>query len=705
MSSRRQLKFQPLSTVIAPAFWMVLGRRKLEHLRLDDEEIPIWGWYMAGSPRLHITEECLGAEDELGREWPPHEHDDELVEKKEEKKGHRATLRVQASLTRTRLRGTLKLFNTMEQFREQLEYRQSFADSLRPIIVQALGSSSKDEYEMACRFRMLAFADLKKHHYYYHCLYPALALPLHYTHAEEVVARASLESTMTPEMAVEQEKDVQTASSPPSLVDPTDCDEMGVLGWPLRMFLLRRSLQGDTGSSDNVIICVRGDRRAIRLWIVSPFEDAESASSSSLQERMAVLSTVPVTGWERNEQGQVAPRSVNLSPLLDPQVLAREAADLNLKLIRWRLLPELNLETHASARILLLGAGTLGCNLVRLLLAWGFRHLTLVDSGQVSLSNPPRQSLFSLNDVGSSKAEAAARKASAEIDPAARIKGHHLAIPMPGHRIIEEEATRRDIERIWSLVREHDVLLLLTDSRESRWLPTVLGALEGRLVLTVALGFDSYVVMRHGMGDNQLSCYFCADARGPADTLSGRTLDQQCTVTRPGVAYLAAGVAVELLASLLQHKRGGAAPVLSSASPVEELPKGAASLLGVTPHQQRGYIGHLSGLQLAGEAYRYCTACSPHLLEAVRQGGVDFIMEILQDPGRLPRIARGPREDHAEIGAGDPYRWLETERRDDPDGDGDEGSVLEFCLTEYESGSESELGSKTKGDLEGSACP
>ena len=48
--------------------------------------------------------------------------------------------------------------------------------------------------------------------------------------------------------------------------------------------------------------------------------------------------------------------------------LADQAVDLNLKLMRWRILPALDLEKVANTRCLLLGAGTLGCYVARTLM-------------------------------------------------------------------------------------------------------------------------------------------------------------------------------------------------------------------------------------------------------------------------------------------------------------------------------------------------
>ena len=155
-----------------------------------------------------------------------------------------------------------------------------------------------------------------------------------------------------------------------------------------------------------------------------------------------------------------------------------------------------------------------------------------------------------------------------------------MTIPMPGHGYAKggkgEIEARQSIATLEALIDEHDVIFLGTDTRESRWLPTCICAAKDKMCINVALGFDNFLVMRHGSWEsktdttdseqkdnqdatssnkNRLGCYFCADIVAPKDSLTGRTLDQQCTVTRPGLAPIAAGLAAELCIALWTHPR------------------------------------------------------------------------------------------------------------------------------------------------------
>ncbi|XP_055592272.1 ubiquitin-like modifier-activating enzyme atg7 [Uranotaenia lowii] len=358
-------------------------------------------------------------------------------------------------------------------------------------------------------------------------------------------------------------------------------------------------------------------------------------------------------GWETNDHGKFAPRLADMSKVLDPMVLAEKSISLNLTLMKWRLLPDLDLDVISKTKYLLLGAGTLGCGVARSLLAWGAHHITFVDYGNVSLSNPVRQTLFLYEDAvngGKPKATTAAERLK-QIHPCVVSSGHCFKIPMPGHTVGDSQVgeTLDALNNLKELIQEHDVIFLLMDSRESRWLPTMLTNYYGKMTINSALGFDSFLVMRHGsrtkmasvesneiegfkevQGSN-LGCYFCNDVVAPGNSMKDRTLDQQCTVTRPAVSNMASSLAVEMTIALLQHNQRDSVSAyyrINNSTDIHNnsIPEG---ILGMIPHSIRGNISTYEYLITASTKFSECIACSKHVLDKYEAGGNDFILSVL----------------------------------------------------------------------------
>ncbi|SCU79424.1 LADA_0B00562g1_1 [Lachancea dasiensis] len=360
------------------------------------------------------------------------------------------------------------------------------------------------------------------------------------------------------------------------------------------------------------LVLVRSDAQS-SFWIDVALRSDSSTKSAALK----------VTGWERNSQNKLTPRATDLSSLIDPLQLADQSLDLNLKLMKWRIAPQIELEVIKNTKVLILGAGTLGCYVSRVLLAWGVRQITFVDNGTVSYSNPVRQPLFNFDSCGKPKAAAAA-EALSQIFPLVKSTGIELQVPMIGHPVTNEAKEKQDFDKLVELVQAHDVIFLLMDSRETRWLPSVLGCAENKIVINAALGFDSYLVMRHGsyMADEEearLGCYFCQDVVAPSDSLTDRTLDQMCTVTRPGVALMAASQSVELLISILQN------PTFNTNS------TDVKTVLGDFPHQIRGFLNEFKTLQLQSPAFKHCSACSPSVIEQYKKRGWSLVKDALNN--------------------------------------------------------------------------
>jgi adenylyltransferase/sulfurtransferase len=77
--------------------------------------------------------------------------------------------------------------------------------------------------------------------------------------------------------------------------------------------------------------------------------------------------------------------------------------------IQLREIGETGQQKLSSSKVLVIGAGGLGCALLQNLVSCGVGHITIVDSDVVEYHNLHRQTLFAPFDVGKSKAEIAAR--------------------------------------------------------------------------------------------------------------------------------------------------------------------------------------------------------------------------------------------------------------------------------------------------------
>ena len=86
----------------------------------------------------------------------------------------------------------------------------------------------------------------------------------------------------------------------------------------------------------------------------------------------------------------------------------------------------------AQKRVIVVGAGGLGCTLLPLLVGSGVGHLVICDNDVVSLSNLPRQTLYTVSQIGHSKAQLAAEHLRAS-NPDCDIKVYT-------ERLVEENA-------------------------------------------------------------------------------------------------------------------------------------------------------------------------------------------------------------------------------------------------------------------------
>ncbi|KAJ4206606.1 Autophagy protein 7 [Fusarium falciforme] len=660
----KPLQFATFTSEIELPFYSALFGSKLDHDKLDDSARSVLGLY---EPRLEDPEsscrmQILGNALTSGRTNAP-----------------------SPPLGTMRAEGIIRNVNTLEDFKN-MDKSAMIKTAGRQVWDAIKDGSIYSVPSLLSSFVILSYADLKKYKFTYWFAFPALhsdpswkrSGPAERLNAEESTALVDRVGTWRYSVdarehgfflakkvhgAHQQNEDTDASHNLPykwevgslrdfedgffnqvpeedqyvAFVDPSTYPEGP--GWPLRNYLIL--IRQRFRLTKVKILCYRDTwaRRHEARSVILPIE-------MDTVENLEITEMPKVTGWERSRNGKLQAQQVSLSEYMDPARLADSSVDLNLKLMKWRIAPNLDLEKIKNTKCLLLGAGTLGSYVSRNLMGWGVRKITFVDYGRVSFSNPVRQPLFEFTDClegGKPKAPRAAEVLK-QIYPGVDSEGHALSVPMLGHPFTDEAKTRGDYEKLANLIDEHDAIFLLMDSRESRWLPTVMGKAAGKIVMNAALGFDSYVVMRHGSetnveGQAPLGCYFCNDVVAPADSQKDQTLDQQCTVTRPGVAAIASALLVELLTSLLQHPLGKDAPAPQPTPGVVPERDPPDHALGLVPHQVRGYVSTFQNIVIRGQSYDCCSACSPKILDAFRKDGWGFVKKALQEKDYVAELS------------------------------------------------------------------
>jgi molybdopterin/thiamine biosynthesis adenylyltransferase len=183
-----------------------------------------------------------------------------------------------------------------------------------------------------------------------------------------------------------------------------------------------------------------------------------------------------------------------------------------------------------AARVLLVGAGGLGCAAAPLLAAAGVGVVGLVDPDVVSLSNLQRQTLYRTEDVGRLKVDCA-RERLGEINP---------------HVQVEARPVRLTAETANGVVAGYDLVLDGTDDFATRFavnaaayqcgVALVSGAIER---WTGQVGVFAAGLTRHQPNSLRQACYRCLTPDIPPDAE---------TCARVGVVGALAGVIGAMMA-------------------------------------------------------------------------------------------------------------------------------------------------------------
>ena len=127
------------------------------------------------------------------------------------------------------------------------------------------------------------------------------------------------------------------------------------------------------------------------------------------------------------------------------------------RFIRQTILPNFGNEAQQkllNSKVLVIGAGGLGCPCLQYLVSSGIGEIGIVDGDNIDISNLQRQILFTTNDIGKNKAASAKVKLN-DIHPSTRINSFPIFI---------------DEKNASEIISKYDVVVDCTDDFKTRYL-------------------------------------------------------------------------------------------------------------------------------------------------------------------------------------------------------------------------------------------
>eukprot|EP00960_Hanusia_phi_P077811 768744-Hanusia_phi.AAC.5 len=330
--------------------------------------------------------------------------------------------------------GEVSVFNTIESFKE-LDKKQFLQNIAADMCRQIDSGEVEDNPSLLVRCDLIVFSDLKDYKHYYWFAFPALCFPDPPTLSDSIL---SLEDTMSAQM----------------------------------IHQLHVGYNGLLESSGNGIppfFLVVLDKEADSL-AVKPLRDYPSCDQDGREIWFGFVDHSPLQsnpGWSLRK-----PRLLR-SLYFDSWVSYSNPTRQWLFEFEDCVDPENRNEGRPKAKVPLI-LHTSSSSPPRLLLEFSS-----------VFSPPPRPlhpSVCFVRLPPHQTMQAAADRLS-RIVPNMEAEGIELTIPMPGHPVAEELQGKvlGDVAKLADLIQHADLIFLLTDTRESRWLPTLLCAAKSKV--------------------------------------------------------------------------------------------------------------------------------------------------------------------------------------------------------------------------------